>query len=103
MNKHYLLHSKLQVTFIIKYLGNCPALCPTTTCPRDYVSCPGGTDFSGCPMVNTCVSTTQVGNDGSVCPVSCPVICPEDHMMCDGGVNDNGCPMPSTCVANSGI
>ena len=52
-------------------------------------------------MPETCMPMTK-GNDGMVCPVSCPVKCTDDQMSCDGGMDENGCKKPNTCVANQG-
>jgi hypothetical protein len=38
------------------------------------------------------------GEDGTDCPVHCPLFCKENELFCAGGIDSNGCPQKELCV-----
>merc|ERR1712045_141155 len=83
-------------------------MCPTK-CGPDEMHCPGGMDYDGCPMPDTCVpSKTADGcpakgwcmhnDDTAICKNFCPPQCGPDDMVCPGGEDSMGCKIPDTCM-----
>ena len=68
------------------------------------VTCPGGTDINGCPIPDTCLTTSSFGfgNDGKACPTACPVTCHKEQITCPSGKDSNDCSLSNTCVAKEG-
>merc|ERR1712156_625062 len=93
---------KMKVAFVVVIFSSlalaqdCPVVTPIV-CGPDDMTCGGGVDANGCPIVDTCM-----GGATDVCPAVCPVPCPADHMHCGGGMDPNGCPMPDTCMPMTG-
>ena len=82
--------------------------CPEIESPNCYDSavagmmqCWGGFDVDGCALPDFCAPAMSgiIGDDGTECPGTCPVICNENQIHCDGGIACfNGCPGWDYCA-----
>merc|ERR1712152_92913 len=72
-------------------MGNCPV-----HCGEGMMQCPGGSDWNGCPMPDTCIPADATSD----CPVTCPLVCGHNEMKCPGTVDEKGCMSGEYCLFN---
>jgi hypothetical protein len=85
-------------------------------CGADDLTCPGGQDWNGCQMPDTCqwmpkgikynchtwylkviITLLYLHTDGTCVP-QCPATCAPVEMMCPKGLDSNQCPMADYCM-----
>jgi hypothetical protein len=86
-------------------------------CGADDLTCPGGQDWNGCQMPDTCqwmpkgikynchtwylkvvITLLYLHTDGTQCMPQCPATCAPDQQMCPKGLDSNQCPVADTCM-----
>merc|ERR1712062_756811 len=78
--------------------AGCQIPCPRFCGPEEFV-CPGGMDFLGCRLPDTCIkSKGPMDFNGVECPALCPTVCAVwTDVICPGGMTDTGCMIADTC------
>ena len=71
-------------------------------CGENEIACPVGKGDDGCPKYLFCENPDHgvVGDDGTMCPINCPVICEPTEVSCNS-FDANGC-FSVTCIPKAG-